>query len=310
MKNKFQGIIISFILLMTPTAALPFSVQRNMQYISVDSLSDIHIQSNIILKIKNDSILLEVNNKSMLFAPKYIADSITFVRNNIYPFLLASEDANTDIHLTIEKLLSIEKNSICVSARYQEFDSEKGWNLGKIKTIDSLYVGINDIQGVILPVMIRESSILRLPSSQWHLTGGYQFNAQKNKENNHVIEVGIAKDINGGGIEPAGLAYYFANEFLFNSDKFSIGPKIGGNIYFWGVVLGNEIVYYTDFHENTLHWVPFGGFGIGVGKIFFAGHIPFYNKKYSVNDFSVGLTIPICSTSKKKIKHISNLPTN
>jgi hypothetical protein len=48
--------------------------------------------------------------------------------------------------------------------------------------------------------------------------------------------------------------------------------------------------------------VPFGGFGIGAGKLYLAGHVPFYNKKYPVNDFSVGLTIPICNLSKKKIK--------
>ena len=98
-----------------------------------------------------------------------------------------------------------------------------------------------------------------------------------------------------------GFTYYFANEFLFNAQKFSIGPKLGSSIYIWGVVLGSEIVYYTDFHDNTLHWVPYLGFGIGAGKLFFAGHIPFCNKKYPVNEFSVGLTIPICNLSKKKI---------
>ena len=308
MKSKLTRIIVVFVLLVIPTSVLSFSLQRKMQYIPVDSLSYLDIQSNIILKLKNDSIVLDVNNKRISFTPKYIADSITVV--STYPFLSSVENEKVDIHLTIGRLLSIEENSICVSAKYQEFDVKKGWNLGRIKTIDSLYIEKNDIQGGLLTTRIRESSILRPPSSQWHLTGGYQFNTKKHNKDNHAIELGIAKDMDGGGVEPAGFVYYFANEFLFNSDNFSIGPKVGGNIYFWGVVLGSEFVYYTDFHDNTLHWVPFGGFGIGVGKLFFAGHIPFYNKKYPINDFSVGLTIPIYSTSKKKIKHISNLPTN
>jgi len=113
--------------------------------------------------------------------------------------------------------------------------------------------------------------------------------------------LGVVKVSDGGGVEPAGSTYYFANEFLFNSDRFSIGPKIGCNIYIWAVFLGSEIVYYTDFDDNTLHWVPYFGFGAGAGKIFLAGHIPFYNKQYPVNAFSVGLTIPIFNLSKKKI---------
>ena len=192
-------------------------------------------------------------------------------------------------------------DSICVSATYQEFDAKKGRNLGRRKKIDSLYVRKNELQGALMPTIVVYDIVLQQAYRQWQLTGGYQFNTYEKKQSNHIIEVGITKVSDGGGVEPAGLTYYFANEFLFNSQKFSIGPKLGGSIYFWGVVLGSEITYYTDFNDNTLHFVPYIGFGIKAGKLFFAGHIPFYNKKYPVNEFSVGLTFPICNLSKKKI---------
>jgi len=303
MKRKLTAIAV-LILLIIPTTALSFSLKRKMQYVSMDSLSCANIQSNIILKLKNDSIVLEINKESLSFTPKYTADSITFV--DIYPSLISSKNENVNILLTIGKLLLVEKDSICVSAKYQEFDAKKGWNLGRIKTIDSIYVRKNDIQGALLPeITVNDFRLRQQAYRQWRLTGGYQFNTYEKKQNNHIIELGITKVNDGGGMEPAGLTYYFANEFLFNSKNFSIGPKLGGSIYIWGVVLGSEIVYYTNFRDNTLHWVPYWGFGIGAGKLFMAGHIPFYNKKYPVNEFSVGLTIPICNLSKKKI--ISNL---
>lgn len=276
-----------------------------MEYIPIDSLSDIHMQSNIILKLKNNNIALEVNNKKISFIQEYVADSITLVGGNNYPFLSSPEDENVEIRLTIGKLLSIDENFICVSAKYQGYHLEKDEVMSRKKTIDTLCVQKNDLQGVMASIPKKTSTIYRTPYSQWQIIGGYHFNVQEHHKNNHILELGVAKVIDGGGIEPAGWTYYFANEFLFNSKDFSIGPKFGGSLYLWGVKLGSEFVYYTNFKDNTLHWVPYFGFGIGAGKIFLAGHVPFYNKKYPVNDFSVGLTIPIYSISKKKIKPVN-----
>ena len=178
------------------------------------------------------------------------------------------------------------------------------------KTIDSVYVKKDDIQGVLSPEIAVDNFRPRPAYRQWKLTGGYQFNTYEKKKSNHIIELGVAKVSDAGGIEPVGFTYYFANEILFNSRKFSIGPKLGGNIYFWGVALGSEIVYYTDFYDNTLHWVPFGGFGIGAGRLFLAGHIPFYNKHYPVNAFSIGLTMPIFNLTRKKILSVDSAVDN
>ena len=103
MKRKFIAIAV-LILLIIPTTALSYSKKRKMQYVSVDSLSCANVQSNIILKFKNDSVVLEINKEYLSFTPKYIADSITFV--DMYPSLLSSKNENVDIYLTITSVRS------------------------------------------------------------------------------------------------------------------------------------------------------------------------------------------------------------
>ena len=249
------------------------------------------------------------------FKNTIVTVSILFsIVNTQYPILFASKDAKTTIHLTVDKLLSIhnDKDSICVSATYQEFDAIKGWNTGKVKKTNNLFISKDDLLGVLLPTPAIIPTPMDISFPRHHnyydvkkkyLIGGYSLNFEKNQKTNHILELGISKVIDSGGKEIVGYTYYLSNDFIFNSEKFSIGPKIGGNIYFLGIVLGCNIVYYTDFHDNTLHWVPFGGFGLGAGKLFFSGNVPFYNKNYQyANKFSVGLTFPIYNISRKEIR--------
>lgn len=133
---------------MIPTVVLPFSFQRKIQYIPVDSLHQVDIKSNIILKLKNDSITLRMNNKNMIFIPKYIADSITFIRNDVYPFLLSVKNENINIHLTVGKLLSMDSDSMYFSATYQEFNMKKGYNESKIYSINNISISRNDLEGI------------------------------------------------------------------------------------------------------------------------------------------------------------------
>jgi hypothetical protein len=191
---------------------------------------------------------------------------------------------------------------------------------------DSVYVRKNEIQREIPPVLLMPPTIAlptnrlnRLgsaytkengaqeevsirtfqPSRQWQLTGGYRANMYNEKRTNHIFELGVTK-VNDAGNGFVGSTYYFATDFVFNSQSFSIGPKIGGSIYFFAATLGSEIVFYTDFRDNTLHWVPYLGIGFASFRLFLAAHIPIYNRQYPVNAFSVGLTLPIFNLSRKR----------
>ena len=96
------------------------------------------------------------------------------------------------------------------------------------------------------------------------------------------------------------LLINFATDFVFHSQSFSIGPKIGGSIYFFAVTLGSEIVFYTDFRNNTLHWVPYWGIGFNAFRLFMAAHIPIYNRQFPINSASAGVTFPIFNLSRKR----------
>ena len=122
------------------------------------------------------------------------------------------------------------------------------------------------------------------------LFGGYSFNFGEKPGSYNVVELGIART-KIGGVEPTGYSYYAGSDFLFNSSKFSFGPKIGASVTFWMITLGGELIYYTDFHDKTLHLAPYLAFGSGMTKLHFRYHIPLYNKQYAfINDVSVGIT--------------------
>ena len=165
----------------------------------------------------------------------------------------------------------------------------------RLSRLENVNTDENDTQEEI-PIRIRTFQ----PFRQWQLTGGYRANVYTDKRTNHIFELGFVKVNDAGVSSPIGFTYYFATDFLFNSQNFSIGPKIGGSVYFLAVTVGSEIVYYTNFRDNTLHWVPYWGIGFGAGRIFMAFHIPIYNRQYPINAISVGLTLPILRLSRKR----------
>ena len=148
----------------------------------------------------------------------------------------------------------------------------------------------------------QDSHFMDLFFNRFILFGWYSYNSEKGKKHNHLIDLGIFRCNEIKKTFPLlGYSYHISNEFVFNSQKFSIGPTIGGSIYILGFSLGSDIVYYTDFHDKALYWKPrIGVMYLGFASLFVAGYIPLYNKYSYINNFSIGVTIPIWLMGKEK----------
>lgn len=94
-----------------------------------------------------------------------------------------------------------------------------------------------------------------------NIQAGYQFSFEgPNDKNFHLLEVGISK-LRYGGRHGGGFQLGISSEIGLNTDKFVLGPKISGLIYYQFLVLGSEVVTYTDFDNWTLRYVPIIGIG-------------------------------------------------
>jgi len=117
--------------------------------------------------------------------------------------------------------------------------------------------------------------------------------AEKDNKYNHIFEAGFAynKQL------PSNLGYslYGGSEFLFNSNLFLVGPKVGANLNYSVLMLGSEFIAYTDARFAKLHYRPYVGIGVGPLKVTAGYNIGIMNKATfkEVNSFTVGVTIPL-----------------
>ena len=94
-----------------------------------------------------------------------------------------------------------------------------------------------------------------------NLNIGYNYSfGEPNDKNFHLLDIGFNKTVFGGR-HGAGFEYGISNEIGLNTDKFTIGPKVRGIAYYQFIVLGLELVSYTDFDNGNLRLVPMLGFG-------------------------------------------------
>lgn len=134
-----------------------------------------------------------------------------------------------------------------------------------------------------------------------YITAGYNYSFDgPNKKKFHLLEMGLMKSSHGG-YHPTNVNWGFGTEVGVNTDRFLIGPKIGGYAGHGFLILGSEFVYYTDFHESTLRYVPYFGIGNHAVKITFNPHIRLTNKDFKpVNKGQVNLTISILRLKKRQ----------
>lgn len=116
---------------------------------------------------------------------------------------------------------------------------------------------------------------------------------EKNNDYNHIAEMGFAytKQL------PSNFGYslYVGSDFLFNSSLFLVGPKVGGNINYSIVMLGSELVTYTDARFAKFFYRPYVGIGVGPLKVSAGYNVEVANKATfkQINSFNVGVTIPL-----------------
>jgi hypothetical protein len=275
-------------------------------YIPIDSVSEKHLNYNVNLNFLKNEFTYEIEGKILSFNLKndiqqYSSISIDTVKNarsNYFPSMHVLFDEKTEIYFGFDKLRAFTEDSIYVSARYQKFSIEKGYNTGKICEIQSIAISRKDLSG--LQLLFYPEGTANI---QNQLIAGYAFTrGGKNNTTSHAIELGWSK-ITSAYHNIFTSSYYLANEFAFNNNAFFLGPKAGGQISFFIYGLGTEFVYYTDFHDSSLQWIPFFYLGLGNYKLHFDAHIPIYNKKFqNMNNFSIGFSMPVLPLSKKKVK--------
>lgn len=93
------------------------------------------------------------------------------------------------------------------------------------------------------------------------LFAGYNFNAGSDRQNLHILELGIKRTYQISPIEPFCKSIYFSNEFIFTDDKLMIGPKVGAYMSTMMITFGLESIYYTDFIGQSVKLSPYIGLG-------------------------------------------------
>jgi hypothetical protein len=116
----------------------------------------------------------------------------------------------------------------------------------------------------------------------------------------HFVEAGIWRSNVSTGHHPFTVTYYFANDFALNSDKFLIGPKVGGFFSVLIMGLGGELCYYTDFASGSLRFIPSVGLFTPVFKLTVNPHLILSNKNFqNLNKGHINLTVRISKISKR-----------
>jgi len=274
-------------------------------YVPIDSLSNEYLYYEVNLDFKEGIFVYKIEGKELSFKQNediqhYSTISIdtTFRRHNGYFFSrVASFDEKSEIHFRFNKLVSLTEDSIFVSAYYYKSSIEKGYGVGGGR-IRSVAISKKDLAGI---------QVLFYPfgrkTVQNQLIAGYGITPGcKENTTSHAVELGWTR-ITSHYQHLYTSSYYLSNEFAFNRNAFFIGPKVGAQISFFMFGFGCEFVYYTDFHDNSLQWVPFFYWGVGNYKLHFDKRVPIYNKGFqNMNDFTIGFSMPIIPLSKKKIK--------
>jgi hypothetical protein len=124
--------------------------------------------------------------------------------------------------------------------------------------------------------------------------GGYRFNFGFNEDftSNNVIELGVKRAFYVDFLRSASANYYAASDFNLNWNNFFLGPKVGGYISVFGILVGSELALYSNFNEVSLRAMPYAGLGSHSFRLAFTPHIPIFNSEMGeLNNFDIFLSI-------------------
>lgn len=248
--------------------------------IKIDSLSKSDLNQNIELSLKYDSIPLLVDGQAYTF----------FKISPIEHTLFAKVNDSTKIEIRTNRLLSFTPDSVLISAQYRHIQNNKN---------DGLYINRNISMPKDQLAGISYWKIDATSKKVKSLFVGYNANL-RDKENEdekdhkiyHIAEIGF----NFTKMSPSWMGYslYAANEFVVNSHKFFVGPKIGANAFLFLGMVGSELIYYTDLKKTMLTYKPYIAFGIGAFKCSLGYNIGIFNNDYfKMNSATVGITVPL-----------------
>lgn len=121
---------------------------------------------------------------------------------------------------------------------------------------------------------------------------GYHYNfGEPNTSKFHLLEIGYQKS-STSGVHATSANWYATSEMGFVKNSFLIGPKLGGFVSFGGFVLGSEFIYYTNFRDESLRFVPYFGIGGKPFRLSINPHIRLSNKDFErINRGSVSLRV-------------------
>jgi len=264
------------------------SIPRKFIYVPADSITNEVLGRYIMPDFKNDTISIEIDSAYFTFKTKPHTMEDSFISGNR---MVSRVNDSIKLHIQNQRLLSFTTDSLYIKTDYiysQKFDpfGESGW-----KT-DTIVIARADIKGVSYVTFEDNMRVVKTAYA------GYGRNLkdkakedEKHNLNFNVIEIGYSYWKSFAAL--FGYSVYGANEFIFNSKNFLIGPKVGANIHLLFFTIGNEMICYTDFRKTALSYKPYVGMGFGALKITAGYNVFFYNKKrLNLNSTTINITIP------------------
>lgn len=245
-------------------------------HVNIDSISQEDIGRHIIPSLKYDSVHISLNKNTYPFR----------VIQNYPASLITKLNDSTTINIDVRKLLSSTPDSIRVSVLKQVQHGEQ-----RLSFLDTIAISRKELDGI---------SLVFPPKAQTlkSLYAGYSGNLRDKDDkveihhkNYNIIEVGASYT----KVFPTlwGYSLYGGNDFVFNSEKFFIGPKIGASIHILMLMAGNEIICYSNLNKTMLAYKPYIALGFGPFRISAAYNFMLFNNDYfKMNHAAFGISIP------------------
>lgn len=127
--------------------------------------------------------------------------------------------------------------------------------------------------------------------TQTSIAVGYNYSFSKpNPYQIHLVELEVwhAKYGPKKGI----FNWYYGSEIGLNTQGPLVGPKIGGFIGSGFIIFGGEFVYYNNFQQGTLRFVPYVGYGYNQFKVSVNPHLRLLNQEFEpVNRGQLNITV-------------------
>ncbi len=131
---------------------------------------------------------------------------------------------------------------------------------------------------------------------------GYIYNSWDNAiKDYHLAEIEYIQTKYESGHHYFAFSKYAGIEIGLNTDKFTIGPKMGTSINYGPIIFGVELTTYTDFNNATLRIAPVFGYGNHKYNISLVTQIRILNRDFfPTNQGQLNLSIRLINLMKEE----------